>query len=328
MREKSMEILAIALFLVIMLGPGCRKKVAEKEIGEKAEIIEEKEAAAPENSPPRITSLSIIPERPYADNALRAVVKGIDPDRDPVSFLYQWEKEGFDISGENSAWLGSGKLKGGDTVSVRVTPFDGKIRGESVRSNSIIIINTPPRITTAFISPNQATIRATLTAMGVAEDIDGDPLTYIYRWIINEEEIAGESSQRLDCSSFKKGDRIEVEITPSDGKAQGEPVKTFAIVIQNSSPSINSNPPTSLSKGNLYSYQVTARDPDGDPLSFKLNQAPEGMTIDESSGLIQWKPTREDTGSYEVEILAMDNDGGQATQKYSLNLSFPEETKE
>ncbi|MGD8914734.1 MAG: putative Ig domain-containing protein, partial [Candidatus Thiodiazotropha sp.] len=45
-----------------------------------------------------------------------------------------------------------------------------------------------------------------------------------------------------------------------------------------------------------FSFQIIASDPDGDALTYSLPIAPQGMTIDETTGIIEWLPSAEDVG--------------------------------
>ena len=70
----------------------------------------------------------------------------------------------------------------------------------------------------------------------------------------------------------------------------------------------------------LYSYQVTAKDPDGDPLTYSLVQSPPGMTIDNETGLIEWLVTSKDLGSYEIVVEVSDGMGGVDQQMFNLEI--------
>ncbi|WP_414529508.1 Ig-like domain-containing protein [Nodularia chucula] len=59
----------------------------------------------------------------------------------------------------------------------------------------------------------------------------------------------------------------------------------------NQDPIIISTPIIEAVVGQPYEYLVRANDPDGDPLTFSLNQAPEGMVIDPQTGRISYTPT-------------------------------------
>lgn len=280
------------------------------------------------NAPPIISSISIAPNSPLSSDTLSAEAIGSDPDGVPVTFSYQWLVNGSELPGENGKTLGPGKFRKGDSVAVRVTPFDGKDYGETKLSSPVTVQNSPPIIESATILPENSTVTDTLTSRVTAKDLDGDPVTLSYKWVRNGVEIPGKNSPTLPASMLKKGDVIVLSVTPSDGELQGPPgLSNNQVRVNNSLPRITSSPPDSMRADGSYSYQVVVEDPDKDPLTFSLVKFPPGMSIDARTGLIQWKPTREQGGTHELEVKVEDGDGGRATQKYTLTLSFSEAPK-
>ena len=71
----------------------------------------------------------------------------------------------------------------------------------------------------------------------------------------------------------------------------------------------------------LFSYQVTAEDPDGDPLTFALLVGPPGMTIDPQSGLIEWWVTSKDLGIHDVTVEVTDGQGGSDSQSFQVEVA-------
>ncbi|HLA74885.1 MAG TPA: S8 family serine peptidase [Gammaproteobacteria bacterium] len=90
-----------------------------------------------------------------------------------------------------------------------------------------------------------------------------------------------------------------------------------------SPPAITSLPVTTGTQGVAYSYTVTATDPDGGPLTFSLDVAPAGMSIDASSGLINWIPSSAQLGSNPVTVRVQDVGGLFATQSFAVTVTPP-----
>ena len=86
----------------------------------------------------------------------------------------------------------------------------------------------------------------------------------------------------------------------------------------NLGPSITSSPVTSGTTDTLYQYQVTATDPEGDTLTFSLSVKPSGMTINATTGLIQYTPTAVSTPN--VTVVVTDTKLNSATQSYTINV--------
>ena len=74
----------------------------------------------------------------------------------------------------------------------------------------------------------------------------------------------------------------------------------------NSAPVIESNAVTTATEGALYIYGVEATDPEGDTLTYSLTAGPTGMTINSSTGVINWTPTEVQIGEHDVEIKVSD----------------------
>ena len=109
-----------------------------------------------------------------------------------------------------------------------------------------------------------------------------------------------------------------------DGRG-GWATQSFNVTVSlsgaNQSPVITSTPAFSAAANAPYVYAVQADDADGDALSYALESGPAGMTIDASTGLVQWTPTAGQLGSHEVIIEVVDSKGGWAKQVYTLTVS-------
>lgn len=90
----------------------------------------------------------------------------------------------------------------------------------------------------------------------------------------------------------------------------------------NQPPIITSTPGTTRFVGVLYIYDVKATDPDaGDILTFSLDVKPNGMTINSTTGRVQWRPQANQTGSNNVTVRVTDSGGLFALQSYTINVS-------
>jgi len=160
-----------------------------------------------------------------------------------------------------------------------------------------------------------------ITVKPVGYDPDGDDVGFNYKWSVNGNEIVNDSPT-LTGDHFKRGDTVALIIIPYDQDGKGALFASQNIVIPDGAPRISSSPPQNISK-DIYSYHVVAEDPDGDPITFSLLSAPDGMTIDSRSGEIKWPLTEKSAGDHVVEIAAQDPGGMKTTQKYSLTITFP-----
>ncbi|MEZ5504345.1 MAG: putative Ig domain-containing protein [Halioglobus sp.] len=152
-----------------------------------------------------------------------------------------------------------------------------------------------------------------------ASDSDGDTLTYNLD--------AAPVGMSIDPTSGL------IDWTPAPGQAgshvvtvrvvdgrSGSATQSYSINVTpgNRDPLITSEPGTSATTNQPYVYAAEATDDDGDTLAYSLDTAPQGMTIDPESGLVQWMPTPAQTGSNAVTVRVEDGKGGFATQDYSI----------
>lgn len=108
-----------------------------------------------------------------------------------------------------------------------------------------------------------------------------------------------------------------------DGNLAATQAYTLTVTPPNRAPVITSSAITSAAANSNYTYQVTATDPDlpGDQLLFSLTNAPAGMQINSTTGLIQWTPAGNLANtSQNVTVRVADVGGLQATQSFSIQV--------
>ena len=273
------------------------------------------------NSPPVIASAILLPEKAFRGTELTLVVQGSDPDNDPITYKYQWVKNGEEMAGENKGSLRGDRFQKGDVIQARVTPSDGKTDGSPFLSASVRILDSVPVLQEVRIEPKMPFASDSLKSEVTASDADGDFIYFTFEWAKDGKAIPDEKGQVLERGRFKKGDSITVTVIPDDREARGAPKKSEPVVILNGPPMITSSPPTSVS-GTTYRYSVKASDPDQDSVTFTLKSGPKGMAIDKEKGLIQWEIKKESKGTYPIEIEAEDPEGAKSTQRYTFTLDF------
>lgn len=268
-------------------------------------------AARPASSQPKAVSVqkvSIQPSQPTVADCLQAVVPGQLRGQG-----LRWEVNGQQVGSGNPEELCPPAFKRGDQVTLRVGPADA---GSSA---TVAIGNNPPKVTGISATPKQLYGGLDVEVAPVAEDPDGDAVEFRYQWLINGEEDPLLTEAKLPGNRFGKGDKIQVRIIPNDGESDGPAYLSFVMPISDTPPKIVSRPPQAFTAFE-YRYQVKAQDPDGDKLTFKLEKAPQGMTVDPATGLVVWPLTGVRPGIYPVRIAATDPSGAVAYQEYNLSL--------
>jgi RHS repeat-associated protein len=112
--------------------------------------------------------------------------------------------------------------------------------------------------------------------------------------------------------------KAEVSLAAADPSGYAA-IETYTITVRaaNQKPGFTSSPVLTVTARNPYHYDVRASDPDGDPLTFRLAAAPDGMAIDRN-GRITWTTAAADVGSHHVEVIVEDGRGGSAAQPFDV----------
>ena len=152
--------------------------------------------------------------------------------------------------------------------------------------------------------------------------VGGSALRAEVRWSVNGEEVA-----LSDCNdtvpeaalgvAIKAGDQIEVSVTPFNAENEAGWPMVRKITIGNAPPHIKLLEQKIVS--GVYTAKVEATDPEGEPVSFTLQQGPPGMSVD-PKGAISWRFSQGTTGKFDVKVSAKDQQGGEAVLLYSFAI--------
>jgi len=253
-------------------------------------------------------TVQIIPENPTSTGCLRTSTQGVHG-RSALT----WKVNGVIVTESTGTQLCSSSYKRHDIVTVELSTKDKVVMA------SVEIGNSPPRVVELSSTPAEIFAGTDITVMPVAEDADDDRIDFKYQWLINGQADPLLVEATLPGDRFTKGDSVQVLIVPNDFYDDGPMYEGRVQSIPNAGPQITSQPPQGISSLD-YRYQIEVSDPDDDVFTYRLDEAPAGMSIDKDSGLIQWSLVDVTPGDYTVAIAVTDPEGAEASQKYTLTL--------
>jgi len=152
-----------------------------------------------------------------------------------------------------------------------------------------------------------------------ASDPAGNALTFSIRnqpsWANFDSETGQLSGTPLAANI---GSYPNILISVSDG-TQSASLPAFTITVSQRAvdqpPTIGGNPATSVNVGSAYSFTPSASDPEGQPLTFSIQNQPSWAAFDTGSGQLSGTPTAGDVGSFSNIIISV-SDG-------TLSASLP-----
>ena len=204
------------------------------------------------------------------------------------------------------------------TVTLTSGQIVEKINFGNTKTNEIKPNQSPSFISTA---PITAQIDQLLRYNAKATDPDGDRLTFDLP--LKPEGMAVEATTGILVwkPTFAKIGIHDVTLRVQDNKG-GVSLQSFQVIVNNlnNAPIITSNPDLDTVINLPYQYQIQAQDADGDPLTFRLDTAPTGVTLDATTGILRWTPINSQVGQHTFTLIASDDKGGETRQTYNLNV--------
>jgi hypothetical protein len=128
------------------------------------------------NPRPVVTSLTLTPEQPNTTVDLVAVPNVFDPDGDPVTITYEWQRNGTVVANRTDATLPASETTRGDTIVVLVKASDGVTTVEATASTTII--DAPPRLI-VLSPPTTVAYGAPVAFTATVEDPDDDSISQL-----------------------------------------------------------------------------------------------------------------------------------------------------
>lgn len=274
------------------------------------------------NKPPKAESLSIITKE---DTPISITLKGSDRDNDPLSYSVITKPSHGRLTGTVPSlnYRPERDFEGQDSFTFEVN--DGKVdSAEATVSITVTPGNDQPTANDDSATADEDVPIVTINVLENDTDPDGDRLIVVKASQGRSGSVTIKNDGSLTYAPDKNfAGNDEFTYTISDGR-NGTDTATVNVKINavNDAPSITSKPVETARVWAPYTYTVVAEDPDpGDKLIYSLNKNPEGMTINEDSGLIEWRPTSSQAGTYDVTVRVADNHATRGTDTQSFTVT-------
>ena len=201
-------------------------------------------------------------------------------------------------------------------------------RGASTQQSFVIRVGNTNKTPTWKKSPPTGKVvlseKQLYTLALQAEDVDGDRLTFYLLKAPKGMVVQPRSGKLSWVPSAAQVGTHTVVLAVRDGRGGELRAQwSFLVTNQNDAPRIVSKPSSFARTGQLYQYQVAVVDPDAqDTLQFTLQQAPKGMRVNVTKGLISWTPRSVDVArSYLVVVRVVDQRGAFDSQVFHVNVA-------
>lgn len=171
----------------------------------------------------------------------------------------------------------------------------------------------------AVIPEYSITCEQTLVFSVQASDEDGDsPLLY---WAENLPDGASFTDRTFTWTPEKSQEGVwSVPMGVSDGTLTDIQTVTIAVNPLNYPPVLDALEDITITENQFLSLQVSAGDPDQDPLTFSMLSGPGWLTVS-ADGLLSGTPTGSDTGTTSATIQVEDGRSGADSAVFSITVN-------
>ena len=232
------------------------------------------------NTAPTAGEVTIDPRFPDTRSELRARVSedAIDPDGDPVDYLYEWRGDGELVADVTTDTVPPDLTERGQVWSVGVVASDGKVFGPEF-SAEVTIGNAPPTVGLS-ITPEQPRGDDDLQAQVVYQDADDDIVEVEWSWSVNGVERTELTDRRVPASETRRGEVWEVTARPSDEFGSG-PSSTASVTIYNAPPVVvlPAITPEFAHTDTTLTASASATDEEGDPVGITVHWVRDGVDL-------------------------------------------------
>ena len=289
------------------------------------------------NNPPVATVYVSPVGNARTDDALQVNVGWTDPDGDSVqSTEIRWFRDGVQVSAYNdlTAVLSESTSKG-ETWTAKARVSDGLLWSDWVESEDLIILNTPPRVTSIQMLPSgKLTTSVNLSVIWEQSDADGDSeMNSQIRWWVDGEWVREyDGMTEIPASETVRDQSWSVQVVPGDGDDLGTSMKTTSRQIENGAPgnmlvyvgngntgftgeasempSLPTIPANSLESLVVY---ASATDLDGEPVSYHVSWARNGFSVPDLENTLTIPADRLEPGQTWIATVTASDPWGLST---------------
>lgn len=289
------------------------------------------------NNPPVATVYVSPVGNARTDDALQVNVGWTDPDGDSVqSTEIRWFRDGVQVSAYNdlTAVLSESTSKG-ETWTAKARVSDGLLWSDWVESEDLIILNTPPRVTSIEMLPSgKLTTSVNLSVIWEQSDADGDSeMNSQIRWWVDGEWVREyDGMTEIPAAETVRDQSWSVQVVPGDGDDLGTSMKTTSRQIENGAPgnmlvyvgngntgftgeasempSLPTIPANSLESLVVY---ASATDLDGEPVSYHVSWARNGFSVPDLENTLTIPADRLEPGQTWIATVTASDPWGLST---------------
>lgn len=213
------------------------------------------------------------------------------PGGQPVkSVQVRWKVEGGIVAeGEQ---LSPALFRKGDTISALVTAetAEGPV---SVETPTVNAVKSLPSVTDVRLEPALVRTGGTVRAVVRGESPDGGPLTFRYKWFVDDVQVEGDAAERA-LADVGKGAWVHVLVQSNDGVSDGGWKFSPKYRVYGPVPVVRVEGEPAVTPEGVFVWKVSVSNAGSVPPAIELVSGPAGMRL--SGSTIRWAVPEESFG--------------------------------
>ncbi|HEY9621936.1 MAG TPA: putative Ig domain-containing protein [Crinalium sp.] len=277
---------------------------------------------AAENTAPVLLTQNL--GRAIANQSFQYQLRAQDAEQDAVKFYLKSQVPGLSLNETTGQLSWTPSLAQVGSYGIEVQIEDGR-GGTQTRTLSLNVVQNVSNAAPVITSTPRTQIRlgSTYFYSVKASDSDGDLLSYRLVNPPQGMDITPEGTIVWSPNATQFGNNsVTVEVQDSLG---AKATQTFNVTVSdrslNAIPTITSTPQLTTNVGRNYQYQLAGSDADGDGLAWDLTTPIRGMSLDATTGRLQWQPTSDQVGQHPITVRLLDSQGSFIEQSFTLTVT-------
>lgn len=234
---------------------------------------------------------------------LRIQLAASDADGDAINFTAPDLPRGAVLESNGTfTWTPAHDQAGSHTVTF--TASDGTLEAKRRVTIRVLDVNRPPvleAVSTLVGNESQA-----IALQVPASDPDGDALSYEADGLPKGARLDPATGQFSWTPGFDQAGTHNVTLRASDGRLSATGTLTLRIANVNRAPIVAPQANRTLAERATLTMRHNATDPDGDAVTRTVEGLPTGATYNSTSGIVSWRPTCAQHGTYRIVLVASD----------------------
>ncbi len=276
----------------------------------------------PSNFAPTASNVAIAPSNPTTSESLTVGYTYDDADGDAESgTTVAWYRNGNLQSPYTDTVLPSSATSKGESWHASITPSDGTNTGAATSSNSVVIANSAPTVTSLLPSSEVPDTNDDVSFTYQTDDVDGDTVSQdAIRWRLDGALVSSlENATTLPAIATRPGDAWTIEVRVFDGTDHSVWFTSQPIVIgsSNQAPIISNVSlagPDATTTADDINASWSEVDPDDDVIeTHEISWSKNGVAVTEADGMNPLPATFTNKGEeWTVAVRAWDGEAWSA----------------